>query len=203
MVPRRLQRAARQPTKFVRFANMNPSAIRLHVPTNSACKRCPLFHFDVPSYVLLLPPCHAGIQRWGHDRVTFRNFPGRPALDVVNAQHVIIDGLELDGESHLLPFHETVTQWFWREWTTGEWPVGYMGVNIDASSHITVQNCIVRDMTQKAVNVQAGRYITIQNNIILNIGHNSLTGGHGVCKTSVGPSAPCLAVIAPSLLLHR
>ncbi|KAL1516008.1 hypothetical protein AB1Y20_002621 [Prymnesium parvum] len=57
-----------------------------------------------------------------------------------------------------------------------------MAVNVDASTHITVINCVMRDLTQKAVNVQAGRYITVRNNVIYNIGHNSLTGGHGVMR---------------------
>ncbi|KAL1516007.1 hypothetical protein AB1Y20_002620 [Prymnesium parvum] len=49
------------------------------------------------------------LRRWGQDRVTFRNFPGRPALDVLNSHHLVIDGFEIDGEAYLLPFLETVT----------------------------------------------------------------------------------------------
>mmetsp|Transcript_10683 Transcript_10683/g.24340 ORF Transcript_10683/g.24340 Transcript_10683/m.24340 type:complete len:685 (-) Transcript_10683:111-2165(-) len=48
--------------------------------------------------------------------------------------------------------------------------------------HVVVEECIIHDMDQKAVNIYKGRYVTVRNNIIYNIGHASLSGGHGIMR---------------------
>jgi len=48
--------------------------------------------------------------------------------------------------------------------------------------HVVIEDCIMHDLEQKAVNIYMGRYVTVRNNIIYNIGHASLSGGHGIMR---------------------
>mmetsp|Transcript_69050 Transcript_69050/g.202147 ORF Transcript_69050/g.202147 Transcript_69050/m.202147 type:complete len:667 (-) Transcript_69050:49-2049(-) len=58
---------------------------------------------------------------------------------------------------------------------------GKMGFDIDGQ-HVVVEECVIHDLAQKAVNVRIGRYVTVRNNVIYNIGHSSVSGGHGIMR---------------------
>jgi len=56
-----------------------------------------------------------------------------------------------------------------------------MGFDIDGQ-HVVVEECVIHDMAQKGVNVKEGRYVTVRHNVIYNVGHSSLSAGHGIMR---------------------
>jgi len=96
-----------------------------------------------------------------------------------NSSHIVIDGLELDGGAN--KEHYSVLANYWWDTQGDKHLGGGMGVHIDGH-HITVKNSIIHDFYQKGINIFAGRYVNIHNNIVYNIGHTSLSGGHGIMR---------------------
>ncbi|ELR67277.1 hypothetical protein C942_02786 [Photobacterium marinum] len=97
-------------------------------------------------------------------------------------QYLIFEGFELDGNADDFT-EEDVIKLDW--WKTAETPlkerIGGTGFNINGQ-HIIVRKNVIHNAYQKGVNIRDGRYVTVEGNIIYDIGHNSLTGGHGIMR---------------------
>lgn len=113
------------------------------------------------------------------ERVKFE-FSGIQAFGITeNASYVIIDGFEIDGNATVDHWEMLRSNW-WNP--LGDRAIGGgQGFNVDGQ-HITIRNNVIHDAYQKAVNIYAGRYINVHNNVIYNIGHTSLSGGHGIMR---------------------
>jgi hypothetical protein len=113
------------------------------------------------------------------ERVKFE-FSGIQAFGITeNASYVVIDGFEIDGNATVDHWEMLRSNW-WNP--LGDRAIGGgQGFNVDGQ-HITIRNNVIHDAYQKAVNIYAGRYINVHNNVIYNIGHISLSGGHGIMR---------------------
>lgn len=113
------------------------------------------------------------------ERVKF-SFSGMSAFTIEeDASHIVIDGFEVDGKS--IQDHDTMLRNNW--WNPlGDRSIGGgQAFNVDGN-YITVRNNVIHDVYQKAVNIYKGRYVNVHDNVIYNVGHSSLSGGHGIMR---------------------
>lgn len=95
------------------------------------------------------------------------------------ATHIVIDGFEVDGNAVNDHWAMLSNNW-WNP--LGDRTIGGgQAFNVDGQ-YITIKNNVIHDFYQKGVNIYAGRYINVHGNVIYNIGHSSLSGGHGIMR---------------------
>ena len=101
------------------------------------------------------------------------------------SSYIVIDGLEIDGMAQNDHYEMLKNKWWHKNYFKNpdlDRPNGgETAINVDGTD-IVIQNNIIHDAYQKGVNIYKGRYVTVRGNIIYNIGHSSLTGGHGIMK---------------------
>ena len=96
-----------------------------------------------------------------------------------SVSYFTIDGFELDGNSVNDHWDMLANHW-WK--LDGDSNIGGgQAFNVDGQ-HITIRNNVIHDAFQKGVNIYEGRYVNVHNNIVYNIGHNALSGGHGIMR---------------------
>lgn len=111
-------------------------------------------------------------------------FNGRFGFEFTNdARHIILEGLELDGQTAQVNFWTIVAQGFWGDDTVPR--NGGLAVILDGQ-YITIKDNYIHDWYQKAVEIRDGRYVIVEGNIIHNIATTSLTGGHGIMRQQKG-----------------
>ncbi|EIJ36380.1 putative Ig domain-containing protein [Thiothrix nivea] len=137
------------------------------------------------------------------ERVKFE-FSGLSAFAIGgDADYVVFDGFEVDGKS--INDHWDMLANHWWDPLGDRTIGGGQAFNVDGQ-HITIKNNVIHDTYQKGVNIYKGRYVNVQGNVVYNIGHSSLSGGHGIMRKwernfSVNPTAdnPASAVIGPDV----
>eukprot|EP00928_Gymnodinium_smaydae_P058627 TRINITY_DN4180_c0_g1_i1.p1 TRINITY_DN4180_c0_g1~~TRINITY_DN4180_c0_g1_i1.p1 ORF type:complete len:759 (-),score=140.57 TRINITY_DN4180_c0_g1_i1:162-2438(-) len=120
------------------------------------------------------------ITRLPGERVRFHPEANKNAFYVPkDSKGIVFRGLEIYGGSER-DDHWEILQHTW--WQLQDQRVGgKMGFDIDGQ-HIVVEDCVIHDVSQKAVNVKEGRYVTVRHNVIYNVGHTSISGGHGIMR---------------------
>lgn len=114
--------------------------------------------------------------------INFRN----KAFNITSkSSYLILSGFEIDGMAQNDHYDILKNKWwhknYFKDSDLDRPNGGETAINIDGTN-ITIQNNIIHDTYQKGVNIYKGRYVTVKGNIIYNIGHSSLTGGHGIMK---------------------
>ncbi len=116
------------------------------------------------------------------ERVKF-SFDGLSAFDInETASHITVDGFEIDGDSNNKrnDFTTILSKNWWDP--KGDRTIGGgQGFDVDGQ-YITLRNNVIHDVYQKGVNIYKGRYVNVHDNVIYNIGHFSLSGGHGIMR---------------------
>lgn len=113
------------------------------------------------------------------ERVKFEFF-GLSAFAIdETASHIVFDGFEVDGNAVNDHWDMLANHWWdpFGDRTIG----GGQAFNVDGQ-YITISNNIIHDTYQKGVNIYKGRYINVYGNVLYNIGHSSLSGGHGIMR---------------------
>lgn len=120
------------------------------------------------------------ITRLPGERVRFHPYTGKNAFTVLpSAEGVTFRGFEIYGSAEQDDHWKILRETWWQMQDTRAG--GHMAFDIDGQ-HILVEECIIHDLAQKGVNVQHARYVIVRNNVIYNIGHTSITGGHGIMR---------------------
>ncbi|BDS07032.1 hypothetical protein NT6N_20720 [Oceaniferula spumae] len=113
------------------------------------------------------------------ERVTF-DFADSICFDFEDtADWIELREFEIDGGTDAIDHWEALARSWWD--LDKELPGGGIAVHVDGT-HITIKECVIHDCFQKGVNIEYARYVTVRNNVIYNIGHASLSGGHGIMR---------------------
>ena len=117
---------------------------------------------------------------------SFRNF-----RFYLGAKNIEVNGFELDGQSDAADHWTLLSKYVWEPSNLPD-SISGGGIcfQIEEAEDIIVRNNVIHDFYQKAVNIEDGRYIKIKGNIIYNIGHTSLSGGHGIMRQQGSGSFP-------------
>ena len=108
------------------------------------------------------------------------NFSGTSAFYIAkDASYIVFDGFEIDG--HAINDHWSMLANNWWDPNGDSSIGGGQAFNVDGQ-HITIRNNVIHDTYQKGINIFKGRYINVVKNIVYNIGHSSLSGGHGIMR---------------------
>ncbi|CAJ1436454.1 unnamed protein product [Effrenium voratum] len=131
--------------------------------------------------VVDLPPDQpVTITRLPGERVCFQVETNKIGFRVPQGSSgVTFRGLEMYGASELDDHWEILKTSWWgvQDVRLG----GKTAFDVDGQ-HVIIEDCVIHDMAQKAVNIYKGRYVTVRHNVIYNIGHTSLSGGHGIMR---------------------
>lgn len=113
------------------------------------------------------------------ERVNF-TFSATSAFYIADTSSwLVFDGFELDGQAVNDHWDMLANHWWQPD---GDSNIGGgQGFNVDGQ-HITIRNNVIHDAYQKGVNIYAGRYVNVHDNVVYNIGHSSLSGGHGIMR---------------------
>jgi len=99
------------------------------------------------------------------------------------AKNIEVKGFELDGQSDVTDHWTLLSNYVWQP---GLLPDSLAGggicFQVENAEDIFITNNVIHDFFQKAVNIEDGRYVQISGNVIYNIGHTSLSGGHGIMR---------------------
>ena len=99
------------------------------------------------------------------------------------AKNIEVKGFKINGDSNAIDHWTLLSQYLWQPNTlTNDISGGGICFQIEAAEDIKISNNVIHDFYQKAMNIEDGRYITVSGNIIYNIGHTSLSGGHGIMR---------------------
>ncbi|MEZ5534456.1 MAG: ImpA family metalloprotease [Thiolinea sp.] len=107
-------------------------------------------------------------------------FSGASAFSIEEtSSYLVFDGFEIDGQAVNDHWDMLANHW----WDPlGDRNIGGgQGFNVDGQ-YITIRNNYIHDAYQKGVNIYKGRYVNVHDNIVHNIGHSSLSGGHGIMR---------------------
>lgn len=128
-------------------------------------------------------------------KITFTRLPGERVKfgflafsihTTIDACYLVFDGFEIDGNAAVNSHEEVLANTWWNaDYFVDETDNGVEGgftAFLVEGNHIEIQNNVIHDTNQKAVNIAFGRYVTVKGNVIYNIGHSSLSGGHGIMK---------------------
>ena len=108
----------------------------------------------------------------------FRNFRFHQG-----AKNIEVKGFELDGRSNAVDHWTLLSQYVWQpDLLPDSLSGGGTCFQVEDAEDIFITNNVIHDFFQKAVNIEDGRYVKISGNVIYNIGHTSLSGGHGIMR---------------------
>ena len=99
-------------------------------------------------------------------------------LQFKNAQHWIVENLELEGTAQSLTLADAMALW----WGDAKQITG-RGLSTNGSQHITFRNNIIHDFPGPGIASNGSDMIKVQNNIIYNTSWWSTAGTHGVANS--------------------
>ncbi len=132
------------------------------------------------------------ITRYQNDHVKFEpgaifneglGWAANTCLVFENCNHLIIEGLHINGNSSSVHFELVLKTWFWSEEKV---PVGFSGVQLIGGSNITLHRNVLHDLLCSGIYIKGTRYVTIRHNIVYRIGHHCLVGGGGIMYGGIG-----------------
>ncbi len=101
------------------------------------------------------------------------------ALQFKNAQHWIVENLELEGMAQSLSLADSMALW----WTDDNKKITGRGISTNSSQHITIRNNVIHDFPGAGVANNGSDMITVENNVIYNTSWWSTAGTHGVANS--------------------
>ena len=101
------------------------------------------------------------------------------ALQFKNAQHWIVENLELEGTAQSLTLEDALALW----WADNNKKITGRGISTNSSQHITVRNNVIHDFPGPGVGNNGSDMITVENNVIYNNAWWSTAGTHGVSNS--------------------
>ncbi len=101
------------------------------------------------------------------------------ALQFKDAQHWIVENLELEGMAQSLSKANSMALW----WTDDNKKITGRGISTNSSQHITIRNNVIHDFAGAGIGNNGSDMITVENNIIYNTSWWSTAGTHGVANS--------------------
>ncbi len=100
-------------------------------------------------------------------------------LQFKNAQHWVVEHLELEGTAQTLSLSDTMGLW----WADDSKKITGRGISTNSSQHITIRNNVIHDFAGAGVANNGSDMITVENNVIYNTSWWSTAGTHGVANS--------------------
>ena len=101
------------------------------------------------------------------------------ALQFKDAQHWIVENLELEGTAQSLTLEDALALW----WADNNKKITGRGISTNSSQHITIRNNVIHDFPGPGVGNNGSDMITVENNVIYNNAWWSTAGTHGVSNS--------------------
>ena len=101
------------------------------------------------------------------------------ALQFKDAQHWVVENIELEGTAQSLSLADTMGLW----WTDDNQKITGRGISTNSSQHITIRNNVIHDFAGAGVANNGSDMSTGENNVIYNTSWWSTAGTHGVANS--------------------